>query len=513
MKTRYIIGILLFLTTSCSDFLKESSQDLAYVRSYVDLDETLLGDGYMNVVATASLGEDSYSSFYYPYIHFMADETQENVGTGRPTAISSRNAIFGYYTWQRRVGINVEGTSRAPENADWDKIYKHINIANMVINTIDDQKTKTSADRAEVQRIKGEAYFLRAAYYFTLVNLYGKPYSLKTSTTDPGVPLKLSDYVEDVKFGRNTVVEVYDQVVRDLKNAELCLENAPSKSIYRAGIVATYLLESRVYLYMQNYDLAKEYAQKVLDKKDGLIDLNTFDRTRQDFLSSQSEETIFSMGTSITHKAVNGLMEDFGISNDLYAQYAPYQGNEDLRGNIFMEDYLGYRRYAKLASGRTGRIDVSDNFLFRTAEAYLNLAEAAACAGDETTAKAALNALRLKRMAHAGYVPVELSGSELVTFIRDERRRELCLEGHRWFDLRRYMVNEKYPFVKTIRNSYTVFQDDDYGDKEPVETRVFVLEENDAAYTLPIPVEVLNFNDGMEDNERGERPIVNVITY
>ena len=59
MKTRYIIGILLILTTSCSDFLKESSQDLAYVRSYVDLDETLLGDGYMNVASAASLGSDN----------------------------------------------------------------------------------------------------------------------------------------------------------------------------------------------------------------------------------------------------------------------------------------------------------------------------------------------------------------------------------------------------------------------------------------------------------------------
>ena len=263
MKTRYIIGILLILTTSCSDFLKESSQDLAYVRSYVDLDETLLGDGYMNVASAASLGSDNYSEFYYPYIHFMADETQENVGTGRSTVLSSRDAIFGYYTWQRRVGINVEGTFRASENADWDKIYKHINIANMVINTIDNQTAKTSFDRNEIQRIKGEAYFLRAAYYFTLVNLYGKPYSLKTSSTDPGVPLKLTDYVEDLKFSRNTVAEVYEQVVKDLKNAEICLENIPLKSVYRAGIVATYLLQSRVYLYMQNYTLAKECAQKV----------------------------------------------------------------------------------------------------------------------------------------------------------------------------------------------------------------------------------------------------------
>ena len=34
--------------TSCSDFLTEQSQDLAKVESWRDLDEVLLGDGYMH---------------------------------------------------------------------------------------------------------------------------------------------------------------------------------------------------------------------------------------------------------------------------------------------------------------------------------------------------------------------------------------------------------------------------------------------------------------------------------
>ena len=53
MKVRYIIGILLLITTSCSDFLEEYSQDTAYVRGYEDLDQLLLGDGYMEVVASS----------------------------------------------------------------------------------------------------------------------------------------------------------------------------------------------------------------------------------------------------------------------------------------------------------------------------------------------------------------------------------------------------------------------------------------------------------------------------
>lgn len=84
---------------------------------------------------------------------------------------------------------------------------------------------------------------------------------------------------------------------------------------------------------------------------------------------------------------------------------------------------------------------MSDIFVLRTSEAYLNLAEAAACAGDETTAQKALNDLREKRIKREVFDEAEvngLSGENLVHFIREERRRELCLEGHRWFDLRRY---------------------------------------------------------------------------
>lgn len=47
-------------------------------------------------------------------------------------------------------------------------------------------------------------------------------------------------------------------------------------------------------------------------------------------------------------------------------------------------------------------------------------------------------------------------GEDLVNLIRDERRRELCFEGHRWFDLRRYAVNPKYPLTdyKIIHGVY-----------------------------------------------------------
>ena len=152
----------------------------------------------------------------------------------------------------------------------------------------------------------------------------------------------------------------------------------------------------------------------------------------------------------------------FQVSGELYDTY----DDNDLRKNIFFWKYNNFIGYAKVGAGPGSfgqtpdpdnreyyyfcyamyypgtRLGVSDNWLLRTAEAYLNGAEAAAYLGDERTARELLEALRVKRWDREKYEPIQKTGEALVTEIRDERRRELCLEGHRWFDLRRYMVCE-----------------------------------------------------------------------
>ena len=60
---------------------------------------------------------------------------------------------------------------------------------------------------------------------------------------------------------------------------------------------------------------------------------------------------------------------------------------------------------------------MSDNWLLRTAEAYLNGAEAAAYLGDERTARELLEALRVKRWDREKYEPIQKTGEALVTEI------------------------------------------------------------------------------------------------
>ena len=130
----------------------------------------------------------------------------------------------------------------------------------------------------------------------------------------------------------------------------------------------------------------------------------------------------------------------------------------------------------------------------RIAEAWLNLAEATACIGDDVTAQNALNTLREKRIQRDAFDKSEvnsLTGEALVFFIRKERQRELCLEGHRWFDLRRYGM-------PSISHLYKV--------RKSASWQTYTLNEKDPLYTLPLPSEVMNENPALQQNESAKEP-------
>ena len=95
-----------------------------------------------------------------------------------------------------------------------------------------------------------------------------------------------------------------------------------------------------------------------------------------------------------------------------------------------------------------------------------------------------INDLRERRFSGEEYKVDALSGEQLLDFIRAERRRELCFEGFRWFDLRRYGM----PSFKRVWK------------ENGVAIKEFEMEKEDAAYTLPIPQEVIDRNPNLEQN-------------
>ena len=512
MKNILIIGLILFSCCSCNSFLKEYSQDLVRVQTIGDLDELLVGSAYYAAGYSYISNYNLYTvgESYNLSLHFMADELKQNTETSYGDLKKAFEDYFGYFTWQRDAGIDRRGTSVSDEGADWKKTYGYINATNMILHELGEVSVSGDKEEADKIRIEGESCFLRALYYFTLVNMYAEPYVPSKAEITPGVPLKLTPYVEDKEYSRTTLTEVYNQILEDLERAERCLEQSEHKSLYRADINAVYLLTSRVYLYMQDYKNARKYAQMVLDWNDALVDLKSF-YDEDNVFTSQNPEVLFSMGGHFLSYYIYGddYYSDeypFYISDDLLNAF---KSKEDLRKGIYIQevedDLYGYKKIYWGKAHFGSPCSVSDNFLFRTSEAYLNLAEAAAFDNDEATAREAITTLQNNRFSTPQ--TINESGNALIDLIREERQRELCLEGHRWFDLRRYMVCEKYPWTKTIRHLYTDFQSG-YPYK-PEGTRLFELLPNDKAYTLAFPKEVLDFQNTLSTNERPDRLPIN----
>ena len=196
------------------------------------------------------------------------------------------------------------------------------------------------------ERVKGEAYFLRAAYYFLLANLYAQPYLPQTAASTPGVPIKLSEYVEDREFKRESLATVYAQVLADLEQAEACLQGKERVSVYHADLTATLLLRSRVYLYMQDWEAAAHEARRVLELQDDLLDLHSL-TPGMDVVYRDSPETIFSMGGYLISVAFADWRGMFG--NNMPAYFISDEMMElfqrgDLRTNLFIGASENFRQ-------------------------------------------------------------------------------------------------------------------------------------------------------------------------
>lgn len=510
----------LVLASCSSDFLKEYSQDLGRVQTVDDLNELLVGD----CLIPKSLFSIERSYFQtendnYLCVHFMSDELQENVNTEEDVdgGVGYRDKMFPYFTWQQNLYIDKNGKSSYESNESqlWNQAYQLINNCNMVLDAADILTTHSDEEKAEVKKVKGELYYLRASYYLMLVNLYGKPYTPSTAATEPGVPVKLSPNVEDKDFERASVADVYTQIVSDLNDAETLLASASAPaSIYHPGVEAVYILRSRVALYMQDWATAKTYAQKAIDRDGYLLNLQEVSSASYP-LSRQNAEVVFSNGASMLG---NILFVNLGNTNTYY-EVSPTWYLSDNLYSLFSDDDYRKTTYITIADDLTNSFptyhkvdcsiasygkykEVSDVFSVRTAEAYLNMAEAEAQLGNDGEACRWLSKLRENRIANGG--TVGLAGAELINFVREERERELFLEGQRWFDLRRYMVDAKYPFTKEIVHTMSTFKSQNWTDYRSNLSK-YRLEKNDAAYTLDIPKQVRDFQPSIGSNQRPVR--------
>lgn len=200
-----LIGVL--IPMGCSDFLEKKSQDEVIVTTVLDFDEFLLGSGYVTYVQYANL--------------YFLDDDIEYYESEYYDELSDVMASYGFQSWQPDMWESEEVIRTNWET--YTSTYSRIMGVNAVLDGIDKARGEIEAR----DQVKAEALALRGYYYFMLVNTFGEPYNYNKKAL--GVPLKLSADIEENGMPRNTVEEVYMQIVEDLRESSALFEKYPKR--------------------------------------------------------------------------------------------------------------------------------------------------------------------------------------------------------------------------------------------------------------------------------------------
>ncbi len=308
----------------------------------------------------------------------------------------------------------------------WLEAYEDVNIVNNVLSALD-----IVEDADEKARTEGEAKFIRAMLYFELVRFYGSPYQTGDSNSQLAVPIVLSPtrgISEENQLSRNTVEEVYTQIVDDLSDAVSML---PESNGFFATSNAAKALLARVYLTMGNYTAARDLANEVIISVEFILVSEFADAFNRD---GNSSEDIFAMQVTAQDQ-INQLntffaTQEFGGRNgdiDILPAHLALYPEGDARGAFFYEGESDGAIHTAKFTNQFGNIPI-----LRLAEMYLIRAEANFREGTAVGATPLedINALRTR------------AGSPLFTAITldditNERRLELAFEGHKIHDIKR----------------------------------------------------------------------------
>jgi hypothetical protein len=172
------------------------------------------------------------------------------------------NVVTGADVWN----LNPQGSSTNSVINLWAQAYLAINLCNVSIEGIT-AKGPTVVGATLTNNYLGEARFIRALCYYSLLQLYARPYA-DGAGGKPGLPLRLTGIKGPgaSDLARSTVAQVYTQIIDDLNFAEnnLPVNNGTAElNTTRAHKNTAIALKTRVYLSMQNYDAVKTEALKL----------------------------------------------------------------------------------------------------------------------------------------------------------------------------------------------------------------------------------------------------------
>jgi len=327
----------------------------------------------------------------------------------------------------------------------WSGAYNGINCVNNILVKL---PSVTGLTPAEADNYEGEALFIRALLHYYLATYFG------------GVPIQTQPTLDlsHVDIARNTLAEVYDQVISDLVNAKAKLSSVKVKG--RANSYAASALLAKVYL--SKFQQVGDQASAGLAITEASQVINGGYSLATDYASlfnpkNNSSESIFEVVFDVQNYT---RLAQYFFSRNLSGRYeiAPttaliksFEKNDTLR----LDAAIAYDTINKQPYGFK-YIDVAGGtdhvYVLRLAEMYLIRAEALAYSnGAVASIQADINTVRNR----AGLLNTTAASiPDLKLAVENECRHEFAFEGHRWPDLVR---TKRAATILGIDEKYTLF--------------------------------------------------------
>lgn len=440
--TRYFLLTIIAVvsTVSCKKSFIDVDDSSVILREQYVKDLNSLQEYINGLYASLARDGSGVTVSYQLYADLIADNIKPST--------NNTSTLIAHYTWNQSTGSSG---SRTHMDGFWQTYYQLIRACSFAIEKAVLFKGE-NANRAN--RMQAEAYSIRALAHFLLVNIFAQSYNFTPDGAHPGVPY-ITSWDWNDPTARNSVREVYDGMISDLKSA---ISLFPSDAVNKITMnkQAAKALLARIYLFMEDWQQAKQLATEVATA----VPLLPSAAYPSKLFTPEETEALFQLAPSSTNLLTNSYTTGFQayafrtthfLATRDIADLLRQNSNDKRRGWIkssgFGRDSI--RKYPinvipGFAANPSDSLTLSRSYyqtLFRSSEMFLTVAEAAAKTGDEVTARIFLDAI--KQRADPSAPNSKASGAALLDSIYLERRKELAFEGLRMFDLLRWKQSVK----------------------------------------------------------------------